>query len=260
MNWNWRLGFLGLYIAGAVTLAHSRQDPIASLTADGLAQGKRLYVGHCAPCHGIEGVGGRGPGLNQPALRHVTDNQSLFRVIKFGIQGGEMPGAWQMTDREAWLVAGYVRSLGRTPVTKLSGDPSRGKVIYETKGGCAVCHIVRGEGGNLGPDLTQVGSRRSPDYLREALIDPGAAAPEGYLVVSVTAQDGRKVRGVRANEDSFTIQLRDAGNRFHSFRKQELTELKKEFGVSTMPAYKTTLTAAEIDDLVAYLASLRGEK
>jgi cytochrome c oxidase cbb3-type subunit 3 len=68
------------------------------------------------------------------------------------------------------------------------------------------------------------------------------------------------VRGVRANEDSFTIQLRDANNRFHSFRKLDIEDMKKEVGISTMPSYKATLTNAEIDDLVAYLASLRGEK
>ncbi len=260
MNWNWRLVLLGLFFVGAIALARPRQNPGATRTADDLAQGKRLYVGHCAPCHGIEGVGGRGPGLNQPTMRHVTDEQSLFRVIKSGIPGGEMPGAWQMSDREIGQVAGYVRSLGRTAVTKLPGDSAKGKATYETNGGCAVCHIVRGEGVSLGPDLTAVGARRSPAYLREALIDPGTAAPDGYLVVSVTTHDGSKVRGVRANEDSFTIQLRDANNRFHSFRKQEITDLKKEVGTSTMPSYKTTLTDAEIDDLVAYLASLRGEK
>jgi putative heme-binding domain-containing protein len=119
---------------------------------------------------------------------------------------------------------------------------------------------VRGQGGSLGPDLSEVGARRSPAYLREALTDPGASAPEGFLVISVTTRDGRRVRGTRINEDSFTIQLRDANNRFHSFRKRELAEVNKEFGASTMPSYQTTLTASEIDDLVAYLASLRGEK
>jgi cytochrome c oxidase cbb3-type subunit III len=260
MNFNWRLGLLGLFIVGTIVLARPQQNPGATHTADDVSQGKRLFIGHCAPCHGIEGVGGRGPGLNQPTMRHVTDEESLFRVIKSGIPGGEMPGAWQMSDREIRQVADYVRSLGRIARTKLPGNSAQGKLIYETTGGCTVCHIVRGEGGNLGPDLSAVGARRSPAYLREALIDPSAASPDGYLVVSITERDGRKVRGVRANEDSFTIQLRDANNRFHSFRKREIKDLKKEVGVSTMPGYKNTLTSAEIDDLVAYLASLRGEK
>lgn len=171
-----------------------------------------------------------------------------------------MPGAWQMTDREIGQVADYVRALGRTDVVKLRGDQAKGKEYYETKGGCAACHIVRGRGGILGPDLTDIGSRRSPAYLREALIDPGAAVPEGFLVVSVSTRDGKKMRGIRANEDSFTIQLRDSNNVYHSFRKSDLTDLKKEFDVSLMPGYRDVLAAKEIDDLVSYLAGLRGEK
>ena len=199
-----------------------------------------------------------GPALNQPRLRRVNDNWSLYGVIKNGVQGTEMPGAWQMTEREAWRVAGYVRSIGRVAAVNLPGDAGRGKELYQSKG-CAVCHIAQGQGGDLGPELTEIGARRSAAYLREALTDPAASAPEEFLVVRVTTRDGRSVRGVRINEDSFTIQLRDDDNRFHSFRKNELKDLKKEVGVSTMPSYKT-LAAAELDDLVAYLASLRGEK
>ncbi len=252
------LCFLALLFGVAATAAHPGQDPIAALTADDLAHGKRLYVGHCALCHGIEGSGGRGPALNQPGFRRVKDNLSLYGVIKNGVEGTEMPGAWQMTEREVWRVAGYVRSLGRVAEVKLPGVADRGKELYRAKG-CAVCHIVRGEGGNFGPELTVIGARRSPAYMREALTDPGSSTPEGFLVVSVSTRDGRTVRGLRVNEDSFTIQLRDESNQFRSFRKSELKRLKKEFGASTMPSYKT-LAASELDDLVAYLASLRGEK
>jgi len=240
--------------------ALSPQDPLSALTAEDVARGGRLYVGHCALCHGIEGTGGRGPRLNQPELRRVAGNTELFGVIRNGLEGTEMPGFWQMTEREVWQVAGYVRSLGRSAVVELPGDAARGRALYENAGGCAACHIVRGRGGSSGPDLSAVGARRSPAYLREALTDPGAAVPVGYLVARVTIRDGREVRGVRLNEDTFTIQLRDAAGRLHSFRKLELRDLRREPGVSTMPGYATKLTAPEIEDLVAYMATLRGQK
>jgi putative heme-binding domain-containing protein len=258
MNRNWRLCLFAFFVAAAIAAARPGQDPIAALTADDLAQGKRLYVGQCALCHGIEGVGGRGPALNQPRLRRAKDNQALYIVIKNGVAGTEMPGAWQLSDREVWRIVGYIRSFNRVEDAKLTGDAGRGGELYRAKG-CAGCHIVRGEGGASGPELTEIGARRSAAYLREALIDPAASAPEGYLVVSVITRAGRSLRGVRVNEDSFTIQLRDDEDRFHSFRKNELKSLKKEFGVSTMPSYKT-LGAAELDDLIAYLASLGGAK
>jgi putative heme-binding domain-containing protein len=222
---------VGAMFVLAATAAGARQDPIATMTAGDLDHGKRLYVGQCAGCHGIEGVGGRGPALNRATFSRPKDNAELFNVIKNGIPGTEMPEAWHLTDREAWRVAGYVRSLGRTTEVKLPGDAGRGRELYRAKG-CAGCHIVRGEGGNLGPELTEIGARRSAAYLRQSLVDPAAAVPEGFLVVTATTRDGRTVRGARANEDSFTIQLRDETNRFHSFRKSELKNLKKEFGAS----------------------------
>ncbi len=264
MKCRWRFVVMLMLLAGALAAARSPQDRIANLTADDLARGKTIFNGQCALCHGIGGAGSRGPALNLPKLARAADNAALFKVIKEGIRDSEMPQFWQLTDQEIWQVAGYVRALGRVEPVKLSGDVARGKTLFETKGNCTACHIVRsegrGQGSVAGPELTEIGLRRSPAYLREALLDPNAATPEGFLVVSVTTASGQRVRGVRVNEDSFSIQirqLRDAGNRFHSFRKSDLKELKKEFGVSTMPSYKETFTPSEIDDLVAYLASLR---
>jgi putative heme-binding domain-containing protein len=229
-------------------------------TAQDTARGEKLFVAHCALCHGIGGTGGRGPSLTQPQLRRAADDRALFKIIQEGIDGTEMPGAWQLTDREILQVVDYVKSLGRTAVVNLPGDPIKGKELYETKGGCAACHIVGGRGGTAGPDLTDIGARRSAAYLREALLSPGAAVPAGFLVVSVVKRDGQRVRGIRSNEDSFTIQLRDANNVFHSFRKVDLAELKKESAASVMPGYRDAFTASQIDDLIAYLAGLRGEK
>jgi len=264
----WKRHFAVALLLPAILLATARaylpQDRIASLTADELARGKKIFEGQCALCHGIAGTGSRGPALNQPTLQRADDNFALFRIIRQGIPDSEMPGAWQLLDSEIWLVAGYVRSLGRTEPVKLTGDAARGRQLYEAKGNCAACHFIRsegrGQGGVAGPELTAIGLRRSPAYLREALLDPNAAMPDGFLVVSVTTPGGQRVRGVRVNEDSFSVQIRDGGNRFHSFRKSDLKELKKEFGVSTMPSYKEAFTASELDDLVAYLSSLRGDK
>lgn len=262
MKWKWRISALFFILPFLFGLEESRasQDRIAALTAEELARGKKIYNGQCALCHGIDGVGGRGPALNQSKLDRAGDDAGLFKVIQNGIPGSEMSEFWMLTEAEIWQVAGYVRSLGRMAPVRLSGDPARGKAIYEAQGNCGACHIVGGQGGVSGPDLTEIGLRRSPAYLREALLDPATTLPDGFLLVSVTTADGRQVRGQRLNEDSFSIQLRDSGHRFHSFRKSEIKALKKEFGVSIMPSYKGAFNAAELDDLVAWLYSLRGQK
>jgi putative heme-binding domain-containing protein len=177
---------------------------------------------------------------------------------------------WQLNDRDLVQVAAYVRSLGNVAPEVLPGDAARGRGLFEGKGACTACHIVRGEGSGLGPDLTDVGARRGGAHLRESLLDPGASRPERvvfgkprsfatYLVVEALTQDGREITGQRVNEDSFTIQLREADGTFHSLRKADLASFDKPPDRSPMPTYRDTLTPAEIDDLVAWLASLRGE-
>ena len=249
---------LAILLVSSLVGANASQDAKSKVTPQG--SGEKLFVAHCALCHGIGGTGGRGPSLNQSQLKRAADDRALFRIIQEGIQATEMPGAWQLNDREIRMIVEYVRSLGRTAVVKLPGDPVKGKELYDTTGACAACHILGGRGGTAGPDLSDIGERRSAAYLREALIDPSAAVPEGFMVVSVVTRDGKKIRGVRANEDSFTIQLRDARNNFHSLRKADLTELKKDPAASLMTSYRDVFAARQIDDLVAYLAGLRGEK
>ena len=255
-----RSGFLLFLLTACVSISRSStmQNRPSSSKADETAVGNRLFVAHCAVCHGIGGSGGRGPSLNHPKLRRVSTDSSLVALIREGV-GTEMPPAWQLTDREVRQLAAYVRSLGLTPAIEVPGDPARGRDIYESKGNCSSCHMIAGRGSSLGPDLTDIGIRRSRSYLGQALIEPGAAAPDGFLVVTVVARDGSQVRGMRVSEDSFTIQVRDQDNRFHSFRKPEIADLKKEFGVSLMPSYRSGLNNSELDDLVAYLATLRGE-
>jgi putative heme-binding domain-containing protein len=163
-----------------------------------------------------------------------------------------------------------VRSLGTVAPEVLPGDPARGRELFEGKAGCTACHIVRGRGSGLGPDLTDVGARRGGSHLRESLLDPGASRPEwpvpfeprsfaAYVVVEVVTRDGREITGQRVNEDTFSIQIRDAEGGLHSMRKAELASLEKPPGASPMPSYRDTLEPAEIDDLVAFLASLKGE-
>lgn len=264
----WRL--TGVVLALAVPSPTLAQPTLADITPAELAMGKRRFEAQCSRCHGMQARGGEGADLARPTLRHAPTDAALVSVIADGIPGTGMPGSW-MTDDEVRQVAAYVRSLGRVPETPLVGDPARGQAIYDTKGGCAACHIVDGRGGTLGPELTDIGARRGADYLQEAVLHPAATLPRGgppfdfsgftgYLVVRAVTADGREIRGLRVNEDAFSIQLRDGSNRFHSLEKASLSVLTKEFGTSLMPSARVSLTDGEIDDLVAYLAGLRGDR
>ncbi len=242
--------------------------PLASPTAVDLERGHALFDAHCARCHGIGGAGGMGPALAGVKLQRAPDDERLLAVLFEGIPGTPMGAAWQLADGELSRVAAYVSTLGRVAPVAPPGDPARGKALYDGKGVCATCHIVRGVGSGRGPELTDIGGRRGLEYLRESLLDPGAHLPErrvpyepnayaAYLVVRAVPRQGEPIAGTRVNEDSFTIQVRDSAGTLRSLRKADLASLEKQEAASPMPSYRG-LTDGEIDDLVAYLASLRG--
>ena len=231
-------------------------------------QGKKLFQGMCVTCHGFEGAGGDAPSLNRPKLDRAPDDDALRSVIGDGLPDRGMPRVRRLTDNELRQLVSYVRSLGRTSSLPLSANPQKGSEIYKGLG-CASCHIVNGQGGSLGPELTSIGRLRGVEYLRQGIVDPGAALPRGtlpipargfseFLPVVVVTREGREVRGMRINEDTFTIQLRDAANKLYSFRKSELEHIEKQPGKSLMPSVGNRLTGSDLNDLLAYLSSLRG--
>jgi putative heme-binding domain-containing protein len=256
-----------LLLCGGVMAAAVRAQPPApqvrpllNAGAKDLADGKKIFDAQCAWCHGAEGTGGTGPNLQRPTLRNAANDAALAQLVRIGIPGTEMPSfAIALTERMAWQTAAYVKALGRSKAKPLAGDAARGLALYGTNG-CAACHIVSGSGGALGPELTRIGTLRGPSYLRDALVKPAVTHPPGYLVVRATRADGSEVRGVRVNEDVFFVLIRDAGGTVHSLEKSKLANLERQLEASLMPSYAARLSDTQLDDMVAYLSGLRGEK
>ena len=230
--------------------------------------GRRLFQGMCTECHGAGGTGGDAPSLNRPRLSHATDDTALASVIANGIPNTAMPRVRRFSEAELGQLVAYVRSLGKTMPERVAGDAKKGGAIYKNLA-CSACHIVAGEGGNLGPELTEIGFLRGASYLREAVIAPDSSLPRGtlsvlsrgyaeYMPVRIVNGQGKEIRGIRINEDAFTIQVRDVAGTFYSLRKSDLEVLDKQAGESVMPSFASRLSAPELTDLVAYLVSLRG--
>ena len=223
------------------------------------AIGRQYFLGHCAQCHGPEGEGGRGVSLTTGHYRHGSSDRQLYLTIRKGIPGSEMPGS-TLSQSEVWRMVTYVRRIGAAGAgEKATGDPNLGRMIYQGKGGCAVCHAVKQKGGRLGPDLTEIGLRRSLKFLRDSVTDPSSYIDRQYRSAVEVLPNGTKVRGVVLNEDDYSIQLRDMREELRSFLNSDLTEIHAE-RESLMPAYKDALSDVEISGLVAYLSSLRGNE
>ena len=134
---------------------------------------------------------------------------------------------------------------------------SDGKAIFEGKGGCVNCHSIENRGGSLGPDLSEIGVRRTPESLRLALTDPSAEIFEEYFTVVATTKRGQRIEGVALNEDDLSIQIRDVSGNPRSLLKDNLKEIRREER-SLMPSFAKKLSPAELDDVVAYLRTLKG--
>jgi cytochrome c oxidase cbb3-type subunit III len=259
------LGLSALYAApqGPPPPAGGAQEsPAAKLTPDDIANGKQLFAALCASCHGSDGSGQLGPNLHGVAQRR--GDAGVFGIIRNGM--GAMPGVMSLNDQRAWQVVGFVRTLGDAgPMEAATGDPEKGKAVYEANG-CATCHTIGTVGGGVGPQLTTIGRSRPPKYFHDFLLDPGKNPPvdnsnpganSGYLLVHVVTKSGRDMTGIRVNEDTFTIVLRDVGGHFYSFDKSKLKTIERLPGKSVMPSY-SSLSATDLDNLVAYLSSLKG--
>ena len=243
----------------AVAQTTTTDRPLAAADAADRAEGQRLYTAQCALCHGIDGSGGYGPSLLRPTFVRAADDAGLIAILRAGIPG-LMPGFGDANGaRRTWQLAAFVRSLNGAGSERATGNPQHGQNLYQQRG-CATCHVVAGVGRALGPDLSAIGLQRGPTYLTEALVTPEARVPDGHVVVTARPKTGAPVRGLRVSEDAFWVHVRDTGGRLHAFRVADLTDLQREAGASLMPSYATRLSATDLNDLVAYLASLRGQR
>lgn len=215
--------------------------------------GHELYLSVCSGCHGAGAEGGRGPNLLTGRNIRRASNEDLFGMIKNGIPGADMPPS-PLPDDQVWKISAYVRNLSAPAYEQSAkGDYEAGKAVYYGKGGCTKCHMIRGEGGYLGPDLTNIGLSANMTSLREALLDPNKRFTDGFRPVVVTMKDGRKIQGVAKNNSNYSIQVLDNSGKLHLLDKNGVKEafFRQE---TWMPAYGERLSEKEQDDLLAFLA------
>ena len=233
--------------------------------------GESQFRANCAFCHGLGARGGgRGPDLTRAQKRHGNTDADLFRTINDGIPGTAMPQNGTtgqgvgMTAEEIWQVITYIRSVEKKSSSLPGGDAARGDKLFHGAAGCSTCHMVKGKGGRLGPDLTNIATARSLAALVESvrypskrlatgLIENTKEFPQEYETVSVVTEDGRQYTGVALNEDNFSLQMMDTQQQIRLFDKEKLKSFQKT-RESLMPAYdEKTLPQQDLNDLLAYL-------
>jgi len=242
-----------------------------------IEQGRAIYNQKCTVCHGFDGSAGEmGPALGLEGRRFALQSPSeIFGAIKNGIPATGMPPTPDIPDDDIWKVTAYIQALRGTAIdAPAPGNVARGEEIFWGKGECGKCHMIRGKGGIIGPELSNIADIRKTASIVEALTNPayrvqgdGGAIPrkleppKSYQAVRVTMPDGVVIRGVLKNEDSVSLQLLGVeDNKLHLLERAKVKGIQYE-RTSLMPRdYKSRLTAEEFEGLVAFLTrQTRGE-
>jgi putative heme-binding domain-containing protein len=259
-------------IAVAAPAAHAQEVNSYANNTVAIEEGRGLYNGACTACHGVNGAAGEiGPGLAIPGRSYArnTDAQ-IFDAIKHGIPDTAMPAQSKLTDDQIWKITAYVKGLRGTAIDAPSpGDVAHGEAVFWGKGACGSCHMVRGRGSVIGPDLSNLAGSRKINSIIAALTSeqhrvygPGGAQPHNlvalqtYPVVQVTTLGGKTVRGVLRNEDSFSMQIMGLDQQLYLLDRAKLKTIIYE-PKGLMPTdYDKRLSNVEFDDLLAFLTRL----
>ena len=191
-----------LMLLAAMLLQHGRYLGESKNAAIGnpaaIAAGAKLFATSCAGCHGPDGSGGRGPNLVERASWHPLSDEGIFNAIRNGLPGADMPPT-KLDDDQTWKLVAFIHAIrGPAIDNDVSGNTEAGRQIFwGGKGGCSNCHSIRGQGGRMGPDLTNIGGTRPLGVIKQAVLQPSKDLTFlGNEAVTVTLANGKVIQGL----------------------------------------------------------------
>ena len=246
-------------LAAAPAAAQETEENPFTATID-VRMGERMFRAQCGRCHGRDARGNDetgAPDLTTGQFSRASSDAGMFDVIRNGIENTAMIGiSSRASDQNVWQIVSYITSLNFDPSDyDLPGDAARGAQVYEAEN-CSQCHMVNGDGGRLGPDLSDIGGRLTPDEIRIALTDPNDEVEPRWWTMQITREDGSRIDGLRMNEDTFSVRIMDNDERLWQFLKSQVRSVERVTD-STMAA--VGVSGQQLDDLVAYVFTLRKE-
>jgi cytochrome c oxidase cbb3-type subunit III len=223
--------------------------------------GQQLFESTCAGCHGLDGKGGEhAPDIASNAKLQNLPNSKLFQIIHDGIPASGMP-VFGPVFKESQLnaIISYLRTLqGTQKAALISGDEKAGRILFFGKARCAECHMINGEGGFIGTDLTNYGSTHPIDELRQQIRNHNEAGRQGWT--RVVTRNGREYLGIARNEDNFSLQLQTFDGDFVFLGKTELAVVERAER-SMMPANDgAKLSPRDLDNLISYIGNRKRQR
>jgi putative heme-binding domain-containing protein len=252
----WTVGLLIFFVP---LLAHAQQHAQNSPAHSAQRQGARqLFATTCSACHGLDGMGSeRAPNIITNPQSQKLSAGEMFGVISGGVPGTGMPPFQQLGKPAITSLVAYVKGLqGKNQTARLPGDPKSGEALFFGNAQCSTCHMASGRGGFIAPELTAYGQTHAAEQIKSAIMNP-AARDSVKPVVTATTANGDRYQGIIRNEDNFSLQLQSEDGAFHFLSKANLKTIERGQD-SIMPSdYSSRLSAAQLNDIVSYLLSLR---
>jgi putative heme-binding domain-containing protein len=142
---------------------------------------------------------------------------------------------------------------------KMTGKADHGKKLFFSTANCSKCHIVKNEGKEVGPNLSEIGSKLGKEAFLVAILDPSAGISHNYETYVAATDEGKVISGLLISKTDAEVVLRDANAIQHTLKMDTVEDLKK-LPVSLMPAdLQKTMTAQDLVDVVEYLMTLKKE-
>src|SRR3989475_426015 len=201
----------------------------------------------------IERAGGV---VGNARVQRMSDAE-ISGIIANGVPDTGMPAFHALTSEQVRAIVEYLRSRQvQENAQPLPGDPVPGRAVFFGKGECSSCHMMQGEGGFLGPDLSACGTTRPAKDISDVIIKPARIPDPAFRMAVATTRTGERISGIVRNEDNFSVQLQSEDGAFHFLARSDLRKLDCQ-SKPAMPAnYGQKLDRKELDDLVSYIISV----
>ena len=219
----------------------------------------------------------RDPNLRKQAIRSLARTQDgaaavlklakedkLDDTLKFTASSELNSVRWQTIKEEAAKVLPLLAGQDSQPLPpmtellKIKGDPGNGAKIFNREStGCFKCHQINGQGADIGPNLSTIGTKLGKDALFEAILDPNAGISFGYETHQFELKSGDEAYGLLISETADEVAVKDLKGIVTRLKKSAIGE-RRQLKTSIMPtSLQLTMTPQELVDLVEYLFSLK---
>jgi len=198
------------------------------------------------------------------AILQLAKDNKLADALRFTASTELNRVRWQYIRNNAAKVLPLPEGQNKQPLPPLvellkrDGKIENGRRVFFTQtAACATCHKVKGEGTEVGPDLSEIGSKLAKEALYESILDPSAGISFGYEAWQFELKNGDEPYGLIVSETPEEVAVKNNTGVVTRYKKSEIKS-RQQMKLSIMPAgLQQAMTTAELVDLVEYLASLK---